>query len=173
MSWRWHRFSRCEWLEGRLCLATVEFVAREIAATDAVGANHAEAFDLDGDGDADVLSTANSDDLAWYENLDGQANFGPRHDVPVLLPNVNNVAIGDVDGDGDADLLSICSDDGRISWHPNTDGLGTFGKPWTLTSGVGWWASLQLIDLDLDGDLDLFSASNKLIVWYENRVGEP
>ncbi|WP_044223940.1 FG-GAP repeat domain-containing protein, partial [Phaeodactylibacter xiamenensis] len=36
------------------------------------------AMDLDGDGDADVLSTSLDDDkIAWYEN-DGSGNFGAQ-----------------------------------------------------------------------------------------------
>ena len=44
----------------------------------AAGANSVHTADLDGDGDADVLSAGQGDNkIAWYENLGG-GSFGPQ-----------------------------------------------------------------------------------------------
>ena len=65
------------------------------------------AADVDGDGDLDVLSTSRTDDkIAWYENTDGQGNFGPQQLINTTANNPVSVFAADVDGDGDTDVLS-------------------------------------------------------------------
>ncbi|NIQ19395.1 MAG: hypothetical protein GTN95_04150, partial [Gammaproteobacteria bacterium] len=55
------------------------FGPQQVISTPADGARSVFAADLDGDGDTDVLSASDHDDtIAWYENLDGAGNFGPR-----------------------------------------------------------------------------------------------
>ncbi|KGE86773.1 FG-GAP repeat domain-containing protein, partial [Phaeodactylibacter xiamenensis] len=54
------------------------FGAQQVITTSANGARSVYAMDLDGDGDADVLSASSNDDkIAWYEN-DGSGNFGAQ-----------------------------------------------------------------------------------------------
>lgn len=46
------------------------------------------ASDIDGDGDADVLSASERDNtIAWYENVDGSGNFGPQQVITTLARN--------------------------------------------------------------------------------------
>ena len=55
------------------------FGPQQIITTATHGARSVYAADLDGDGDADVLSASPNDDrIACYENLDGAGNFGPQ-----------------------------------------------------------------------------------------------
>ena len=51
----------------------------KVITTDINGASSVTVGDLDGDGDLDVLSASSFDDpeIAWYENTDGEGNFGP------------------------------------------------------------------------------------------------
>ncbi|NIQ19660.1 MAG: VCBS repeat-containing protein, partial [Gammaproteobacteria bacterium] len=59
------------------------------------------AADVDGDGDADVLSASTDDDkIAWYENLDGAGSFGPQQVITTLADIAQAVFAVDVDGDG-------------------------------------------------------------------------
>ena len=56
-----------------------DFGDQQVITTLADGAYSVYATDLDGDGDADVLSASITDDkIAWYENLGG-GSFGPQH----------------------------------------------------------------------------------------------
>ena len=66
------------------------------------------AADLDGDGDADVLSASWGDDkIAWYENLGGWELRAPAGDhARPTDAGVQSVYAADLDGDGDADVLS-------------------------------------------------------------------
>ena len=54
------------------------FGSQRVITNSAEFASSVYATDLDGDGDADVLSASATDDkIAWYENL-GSGAFGPR-----------------------------------------------------------------------------------------------
>ena len=51
---------------------------------EANGARSVYAADLDGDGDADVLSASRFDDkIAWYENTDGKGAFGNQQVIAI------------------------------------------------------------------------------------------
>ena len=135
--------------------------------TSADGAWTVYATDLDGDGDADVLSASYSDDkIAWYENQGG-GFFGPRQVITSTSSFVWSVYATDLDGDGDADVLSASASE--IAWYENTGG-GSFG-PTQVIGGYG--CSVYATDLDGDGDTDVVSAFflDTLINWYENLGG--
>jgi len=62
--------------------------------------------DLDGDGDADVLSASWIDDkIDWYEDLGG-GSLGPQQVISVAANGAVCVQTADPDGDGDRDALS-------------------------------------------------------------------
>jgi uncharacterized repeat protein (TIGR01451 family) len=63
------------------------------------------AADLDGDGDKDAIVTSSAaQEVAWYENTDGQGDFGPRQTVTFDMP-ATAISAGDIDNDGDEDLF--------------------------------------------------------------------
>jgi uncharacterized repeat protein (TIGR01451 family) len=84
------------------------------------------AADLDGDGDNDVVKTSRtSDDVTWFENINGDASsFGLRQ-ISNTNDNGRDVFAADVDGDGDLDILaassgSVASATGKITWFENS-----------------------------------------------------
>ncbi|MEZ6083098.1 MAG: VCBS repeat-containing protein [Phycisphaerae bacterium] len=127
------------------------------------------AEDLDGDGDADVISGSSTDGkIAWYENIDGLSAFGPQQIITTAAANVWSVFAADLDNDGDIDVLSASGQSGNIAWYENTDGLGTFGQQQIIVNTTGL-ASVFASDLNGDGKLDVLSASTgDRIAWYEN-----
>ncbi|KGE86810.1 FG-GAP-like repeat-containing protein, partial [Phaeodactylibacter xiamenensis] len=95
------------------------FGAQQVITTSADGASSVYAMDLDGDGDADVLSASlNDDKIAWYEN-DGSGNFGAQQVITTSADAARSVYAMDLDGDGDADVLSASSNDDKIAWYEN------------------------------------------------------
>ena len=63
---------------------STSFGLQEVLTTSADGARSVYATDLDGDGDADVLSASFVDDkIAWYENLGG-GSFGVQQVITTL-----------------------------------------------------------------------------------------
>jgi hypothetical protein len=150
------------------------FGPQTIISTAAANPVSVFASDLDGDGDADVLSASQLDGrIAWYENTDGLGSFGPQRTITTTAVLAWQVTAADIDGDGDADVLSASELDDRIAWYENTDGLGTFGAPNDITNTADGATSVHACDLDGDGDADVLSASgaDATVAWYENLDG--
>ncbi|MCP4711420.1 MAG: hypothetical protein GY869_22600, partial [Planctomycetes bacterium] len=159
----WHENTddvRATWLQHEIC-------------TTADGAQSIHAADLDGDGDPDVLSASfENDKIAWYQNTNGQGDFGSPQDIATADGAMSVFAI-DLDGDNDLDVLSASQNDDKIAWYENTDGQGNFGPPQVITTTADGAMSVYAADLDGDGDSDIISASfeDDKIAWYENTNG--
>ncbi|WP_341216319.1 T9SS type A sorting domain-containing protein [uncultured Wocania sp.] len=140
------------------------------------------AADFDNDGDMDILSSNNSlygtDKIFWYENINGLGDFGVQQVISDVVEDPTFINTGDVDNDGFIDILYTSalisridntSTNDKIIWHQNLDGSGNFGVPQTITTNVEKPSTINIIDLDNDGDNDLVSTSSKNnIAWYEN-----
>jgi len=147
---------------------------QQVITTDAIRANTVYATDIDGDGDADVLSASAGDDkIAWYENLGGGA-FGTQQVITTEADGAFSVYATDIDGDGDADVLSASFDDDKIAWYENLGG-GDFGAQQVITTAANGTLSVYATDLGGDGDADVLSASweDSKIAWYENQIRDP
>lgn len=131
---------------------------------------HAQAVDLDGDGDRDLLvnSVSNNANIAWYAN-EGVAGYGAER--PVRMDLSFPPVTADVDGDGDLDILHASSGRGLL-WRPNVkdDGRTEFA-PALLIDTVYRYASFALGDLDGDDDLDIVFATADQLWWYANLDG--
>ena len=148
------------------------FGSQQVITTSADGARSVYAADLDGDGDADVLSASDNDDkIAWYENL-GSGVFGAQQTISTTADEPVSVYVTDLDGDGDADVLSASNIDWTIAWYRNLGG-GAFGAQQVITTAAERALSVYATDLDGDGDADVLSASSvdNKIAWYRNLGG--
>jgi len=133
------RFSKIAWYENTLD-ENGKFGTEQVITMQAGGASSVYAIDLDGDGDADVLSASADDNkIAWYQN-DGKGNFGKQRIISTLADGASSVYAIDLDGDGDADVLSASADDNKIAWYQNqivgisslSNNTGTAGDKITL-----------------------------------------
>ena len=123
-----------ERLEDRTLLAAA-FGDQAIISSGADGASGVHAVDVDGDGDADVLSASIEDDkIAWYEN-DGSQNFTERV-ISTTADGAEDVFAIDVDDDGDIDVLSASGLDDKIAWYEN-DGSENFTERVISTTADG------------------------------------
>ncbi len=143
----------------------------------AIAGESIHAADLDGDDDLDLVSTSADpydSDVSWYENVDGQGNFGPQQVITVEVQFPYAAVAADLDGDGDADVVSASYVDDRIAWYENLDGEGTFGPQRRLGDLYGA-GEVAAADIDGDGDIDLVAGSfyePGEIVWYQNLDAE-
>ena len=150
----------------RLYFAGIRFSEQRVITTDADYATSVYAADLDGDGDADVLSASYGDgEIAWYENFGGGAFSEPR--VISRDDQAGSVRAADLDGDGDHDVLYETGRDGHVVWLENL-GRGQFSTRRVISTGAEFAHTLHSADLDGDGDIDVLSGSDGKIAWYEN-----
>jgi len=149
------------------------------AVTPVWGSSGIQVMDYDGDGDQDVLMT-NGDSLDDFtirpfhgirilENR-GEYPF-TQHDI-VAMPGVHRAQFADMDGDGDLDIVACAFLPG--SQHPQFQNLGRQGdvagltglgwveqvrpgewKPHALTKGIPSHVTLDVADMDGDGDMDV------------------
>ena len=118
--------------------------------------------DLDGDGDADLLTGLSSgNSLNWYENLGGGL-FSTRKTISVSASGVRIIRSSDLNGDGDADVLTASNSDG-FSWYENL-GANSFSAKQVVSADGDAFRHLHIVDLDNDGDADVLSGAG----WYEN-----
>ena len=134
-------------------LGTGSFGAQQVISTLADVARSVFAADVDGDGDTDVLSASvNDDEIAWYENTDGQGTFSAQQVISTLADGARSVFGADVDGDGDTDVLSASYEDDEIAWYENTDGQGTFSAQQLISTLANGAQYVFAADVDGDGD---------------------
>ncbi len=108
------------WFENTNGLGT--FVQQAIITDDAPFVNSIFAGDLDGDGDMDLVSgsdTIADSKIAWYENTDGQGNFGSQQLISTNSELPRSVFVADLNGDGVFDIASASARDGEIAWYAN------------------------------------------------------
>lgn len=150
---------------------------RVTLANSSSGASGVQALypiDMDSDGDSDFVSIASGGNLVWYENS-GTLQFTPRS-ISTSVRDSVAVYAADLDHDGDVDIVSGRTSFNGLAWYENNGDqtftvrtLGSTGSFLQLTS-------LQIVDLNGDGNLDIlystvptFSFSTGTTGWFENN----
>ena len=132
--------------------------------------------DMDGDGDADIIGAAYSDDdISWWENTDGIGVIWVEHLVDGSFYAPVSVYATDVDGDGDADILGAAFDGRDLTWWENKNGTGTSWTEHTVDGNCDEARSAYARDIDGDGSVDILGASEGYdsITWWDVIGYEP
>ncbi|KAA3625410.1 MAG: T9SS C-terminal target domain-containing protein [Flavobacterium sp.] len=107
----------------------------------------------------------------------GTINFYAQYGSPIWITTQADepqaARLADLNGDGHLDAISISSGDNKVAWYENMDGLGSFGPQQIIaTEGLNL-TSVQAVDIDSDGDLDIiWTAWHNSIAWNENIDGQ-
>lgn len=138
---------------------------------------HAATGDLDGDGDADVVSISESE-LTWYENQGGH----PPTFVTRLISNDAGDVLGgrwvvvtDLNGDGRLDIMSASTDNNAVVWYENRGDRPATFRVRRISDQIFAVRSLVAADFDGDGDNDFVTVAEvgDTVVYYKNRGDNP
>ena len=136
-------------------------------------------YDLDNDGDYDVL--IGSGRVTFVENLGNSSIPCFLSNRDTLYDNAGNwvfgthISIVDIDADGDGDL--ICGEyQSHLQFYQNVGTPDSFAfyledDNW-IGINVGGYADPTLIDIDSDNDLDLFIGEEYGKIWYYRNDGD-
>ena len=131
-------------------------------------------IDENGDGDLDLFIGASDGTIAVAHNQGTASN--PNFANPIVIRDVGNRStptFADIDGDGDQDLF-VGDSFGRIHYYRNRGSVNgaSFAPPVVNPFGIGANGGLahpDLVDIDGDGDQDLFVGNtNGTILFYRN-----
>ena len=114
--------------------------------------------DLDRDGSPDfVISTSSGAVLYMNRGPAGLVDETVMR-LPAGLQGSDGPVVGDVDGDGWADLLLLADSSPGVDVVLFSNGFGGFLPPIPLPMASAVTSDAELVDIDLDGDLDLVRA---------------
>ncbi len=175
------RDSSIVWVEN---LGTGNFAQAKVVAADVGGFVYRLAVgDIDGDSDLDVIvnraETVNGGghrvtNISWVPNLDGKATFGALQSIEETGTEGRLYfgAIADFNGDGQVDIVGYRNESSsaprELIWYRNS--AGTFDSSLSVWPYGDTLNTLQPIDFDRDGDIDLVSGNTSR--WLENLDGE-
>ncbi len=79
----------------------------------------------------------------------------------------------DIDNDEFVDVLTAGLETHKMSWYRNLDGQGNFGPEIIINETPVFYLSVDFIDVDTDGDMDILYHSNNpsYVAWLENLNG--
>jgi hypothetical protein len=126
--------------------------------------------DVNGDGDADIV-IREEDDISAFLG-DGTGTAFTRSLLFTVDPLTTNTAFAFADFDGDSDLDIVSSGTGieAFALYRN-DGTGAFAAP-ESSPAPARLMDLVALDVDLDGDVDLVTAGEQVIVYLNDGTGE-
>ena len=158
--------------------------------------------DLDNDGDLDLIVGKEDGLLSYYENIGtaSRAKYAGRTGVDnpfsgISLPSNAAPAFHDLDGDGDQDLVlgqfayfgvdlvyyeNQDDADGTIGNDPTFNLLFGAASPVNGVSGNNSHVHLSFVDIDNDGDMDIFTSNGgslgsspyyQSVLFYQNNSG--
>jgi PKD repeat protein len=126
--------------------------------------------DIDGDGDADIVTASYNDDkISWFEN-NGTGEFETQYIISTESDGIKSIFAIDLDGDSDVDIISASELDNTVAWYSN-NGDGTFSSKKVISSDAKEAITVFAADVDGDDLPDIISGSqgDYKIAWYKNN----
>lgn len=160
-----------------------EFAPAPPVTSGTVGLSSVEVFDLDANGQNDLIAaTGPNGEILWFES-DGNTNpaFSVEHVIDDAIGNALHASAADLDADGDLDVIaSVRTGETHVTWYENTGVFPPVFVPRVLgplsPGDIGMRVNAaRAADLDGDTDVDVVVsfyvspfASQGHVVWFEN-----
>jgi len=136
--------------------------------------------DINRDGRLDAVvgfeAVSTTGRLCWYEQPADPAGSWPEHVIASIIGPMS-VDVADMDADGDLDVVAgehhlDQPASARLFVFENADGAGEQWLPHLVYTGDEHHDGARLVDIDLDGDLDIVSIgwSHSRVLLFENRA---
>ncbi|MEM9555938.1 MAG: FG-GAP-like repeat-containing protein [Acidobacteriota bacterium] len=133
------------------------------------------AADIDRDGWLDLV-TGGGDGATSVVFWRSSASAPPSYTKNVVTGSLGEAAavdVGDIDRDGTLDVAVADATGDTIAWY---ELVGPTDADWaarTIDAAINGASSVQLTDLDFDGDLDVLGAARdgQSVAWWENEGG--
>ena len=138
------------------------------------GAHHVSTYDIDSDGDFDVIGAAAiGNEVAWWRNDGGDPIIWNKEIIDDNFRGALKISVADLDNDSDVDIIGTATNSNRVSWWCNDGGNPIIWSKKTIDSMCAGAWPLYVSDIDGDGDIDVIAGGNTGISWYENNLYAP
>lgn len=134
------------------------------------------AGDIDGDGDLDILGSALSGYIIWWENAIGNGSTWTEHIVDNTFDGAYSVYAVDMNRDDHLDIIGAAANSNEITWWKNITGDGSSWNKQIIDGEFHSTRAIYAADVDGDSDMDVLATAfeDDEITWWENEsIYEP
>ncbi len=127
-------------------------------------------YDIDDDGNPDVVATAfTADDVVWYEAPDDPTGTWTKHNIDINLDAAFGVYVYDIDDDYNPDVVAAGFEADDIVWYEAPDDPTDAWTKHNIDTELDYAWEVYVYDIDDDGDPDVVVTGNHAdaVVWYE------
>lgn len=127
---------------------------------------------IDDDDYLDIVGTSWSlNQLVWWKNSGNPTMNWTRKVIKSNFGNAHDANCIDLDRDGDTDIVAANATPGSIIICYNTNPSSPAWTFSTVINGFTSAKSVELVDMDKDGDMDIVGTADyfKRIAWWENK----
>ncbi len=131
----------------------------------------ADAGDIDGDEDIDVVGALQSGSVLLWENNGGSGSTWSDYPVAASFDNPSALHLVDLDQDNDLDILGASYVANEIAWFENDGSPLDGGWVWqTIENAYEDPRYAGPADIDGDGDWDVVGATEGGVFWWEESL---
>ena len=139
-------------------------------------AHEAYCYDLDQDGDIDILGSSTDDNkIAWWRNNGGNPIKWTEQIIGNNFEGAKSARVADIDNDGLLDVIGTAFYDDDIIWWRNSGGNPIVWEENIIVDDFDGAHRAEVCDIDFDGDIDVIGTAyfEEEISWWRNDGGNP
>ena len=139
-------------------------------------AHEAYCFDIDEDGDMDILGSSSEDhQITWWRNDGGDPITWTEQVIGRNFRGAKSARVADIDNDGMLDVIGAAIEDNQICWWRNDGSDPIKWEEHVIVDDFIGAHRAEVCDLDFDGDVDVIGTAifGDEISWFRNDGGTP